>query len=844
MKGFFYPLKKKKEKKNNLSKKKDRFSCESCGLYKNCISPKMQLTGKGKKKILIIAEAPGKKEDEQGIQLIGESGRYLRKILKEHNIDLDRDCWKTNAVICHPKENKTPTNLQIASCRKNLFKIIEKYNPEKIIILGKIALQSLIGERIHIEGIEKWIGWKIPDPVLKCWIYPVYHPAYILRNKGTVFEKLFYNNIKEIIEHEEICTDYSNDEKKIEIIDNPFIAIIFLQGILPGSEIAFDIETTGLKPYSEQQKIISISFCMDENKAVSFPFFKNKEFLLELKKFMRNKEIKKIAHNMKFENTWINEKLNCLIKNWYWDTQLMCHILDNRSRITGLKFQTYINFGNMGYDDKISKYLKAENGNALNKIEELDIKDVLLYNGLDSLYTYRLFKKQKNIIRNNYLFHEGALVFSIMERNGIYIDKEYFKKQQLDIIEKIKKIKKELTYSEEIKLWEKSKPKKYKDKQFNLNSSDQLRILLFDILKYKCQKETKKGNNSADYESLEKLNIPFTKKIIEMRKLEKIKNTYLEGFISEEYEDKIHSMYNLNTVRSYRSSSNNPNFQNIPSRNKEAQKMTRKGIIPSKNNILLEADYSQIEVCISACYHKDTEMIKYIKDLTTDMHRDQAVEIFLMEKEKISKYNRYLAKNNFVFPQFYGDYYKNCAHGLWDKMEKETKSHLKINGIKNYISFENHIKDVENRFWKEKFKIYDSWKNKWYSMYEKNGFVESLSGFIYKGFMTKNEVINYPIQGSAFHCLLWSLIELQKILKRNKFKSKITGQIHDSIILDVIPEEKIQIITCLNKIMTQDIKKFWTWIIVPLSVNIECSKINGNWAEMEEVIDFRGVGEK
>jgi DNA polymerase len=142
-------------------------NCEICGLFENCLSPKMKVTGKGEKKILFIAEAPGKNEDEQGEQLIGAAGQLLRRKLNNIGIDLDNDCWKTNAIICRPQKNKTPTTKQVNCCRENLLRTIQNLKPEKIIILGKVALQSLLGHRTSITSIEKWIGQKIPEMMIK-----------------------------------------------------------------------------------------------------------------------------------------------------------------------------------------------------------------------------------------------------------------------------------------------------------------------------------------------------------------------------------------------------------------------------------------------------------------------------------------------------------------------------------------------------------------------------------------------------------------------------------------------------------------------------------------------------
>ena len=104
----------------------------------------MPVTGKGRKKILIIAEAPGEKEDLQGVQLIGQSGQFLRRSLRHIGISLDQDCWKTNAVLCKPPDNEGPNNLQIEACRPNLKKTIDDLKPNVIIPLGGIATNAVL----------------------------------------------------------------------------------------------------------------------------------------------------------------------------------------------------------------------------------------------------------------------------------------------------------------------------------------------------------------------------------------------------------------------------------------------------------------------------------------------------------------------------------------------------------------------------------------------------------------------------------------------------------------------------------------------------------------------------
>ena len=143
MKGFFktFPL-----TRGILSKE----SCRSCGLYKTCRSPKMNYTGKGRKKILIVGEAPGRSEDEdwerkgykEPTQFIGDAGALFRLKLQPYGLDLDEDFWKINASNCRPPGNRKPTRKELKFCRFMLDKAIRELKPESIWLLGGAAVES------------------------------------------------------------------------------------------------------------------------------------------------------------------------------------------------------------------------------------------------------------------------------------------------------------------------------------------------------------------------------------------------------------------------------------------------------------------------------------------------------------------------------------------------------------------------------------------------------------------------------------------------------------------------------------------------------------------------------
>jgi DNA polymerase-1 len=244
-------------------------------------------------------------------------------------------------------------------------------------------------------------------------------------------------------------------------------------------------------------------------------------------------------------------------------------------------------------------------------------------------------------------------------------------------------------------------------------------------------------------------------------------------------------------------------------------------------------------------------MLQYIEDPSKDMHKDMAGEIYLLEREDISKEARYSAKNGFVFPVFYGSYYRNTSKSLWDNIAKlhlktkreeiPLKKHLKEKGIRTLDDFENHLQKVENDFWNRRFKVYKQWKDKWVDNYVKNGFFCSLSGFTYQGIISRNEIINYPVQGVAFHCLLWSFTRLMELIKKKKLKSLIIGQIHDEILFDVVEDELDDIIAISKRVMCDKIKKEWApWINTHMAIDVEISPIDGRWSELKSEYELRG----
>jgi len=859
MEGFF--TKKQTESKTRPDGKVH--SCFSCGLLTLCKSPKMSPTGNFKLGILNIGEAPDTTDDRLGLPFRSKAGRYLQKMYRQVGIDLEEDCLNVNAIKCSPQtkegKNRKPTNYEIDCCRKYVLEVIEKYNPKVIVLFGASPLYSVLKGHYSkdLGDIHKWQGWTIPDQKYKAWLLPVYAPDFILHQESQESEVVWLQSLKQVkIKAREEFPIY--EEPKIEIIED-----LSVLETIKSSEIAFDYETTGLKPHAPEHRIVCAAVAHSENHAYVFRMPRKKSERTPFINLLQDPVIKKMAHNMKFEDHWTNVKLKTEITNWYWDSMLVAHVLDNRPGITGLKFQTYINFGIADYDSEISPYLKSEgnNDNAVNNIfkaiENGYEEKLLKYCALDAIYQYRLYKYQEKQIRSvqrlydaYMLMHNGILAIAKAERQGFRIDVEYIQKKKEFLSRKIEKIETQFKESDLYKEWQ-----KHSKGQVNINSGKQLGDFLYGIKKLKPTKTTTSGLGSTDEEALLSLNLPELTRLLETKKLKKIRDTYLDAFDREQVNGIIHPFFNLHLVQTYRSSSNSPNFQNIPKRDKEAMKAVRKAIYPRPGHQLLEVDFSGIEVRIAACYHKDPTMLKYINDPTTDMHRDMAEQIF-----KINNFNKALpehsylrsaAKNGFVFPQFYGDYYKNCAENLairWGGLSegkwkagqgvvfegKNLADHLLKQGIRSLEQFTEHIRLIENDFWSNRFPKYSWWKDATYATYKKYGYFTLKTGFDCKGIMRKNEVINYPVQGAAFHCLLWSFTEMVNALEKKCMDSKVIGQIHDSIVLDVHPEELEEVKKLLRYITTIALPKHWDWIIVPMDIDAEISPVDGSWADKQD----------
>jgi hypothetical protein len=140
--------------------------------------------------------------------------------------------------------------------------------------------------------------------------------------------------------------------------------------------------------------------------------------------------------------------------------------------------------------------------------------------------------------------------------------------------------------------------------------------------------------------------------------------------------------------------------------------------------------------------------------------------------------------------------------------------------------------------WNKRFPVYTQWKRDWFDRYVKDGGFSSYVGFAWNGPMTRNEVLNYGIQCDSFQCNLWSLIELVKALRRYKMKTRIVGEIHDSLQFNSPPDELNSFLDLAHGVMVDRLMKHWDWIIVPLETESEVCPIGESWFSKREWVRY------
>ena len=356
--------------------------------------------------------------------------------------------------------------------------------------------------------------------------------------------------------------------------------------------------------------------------------------------------------------------------------------------------------------------------------------------------------------------------------------------------------------------------------EFNINSSKQLSVILFEKLGLPKGKKTKtKTGYSTNSEVLEKLHgaHPVIEKILEYRMLSKLKSTYTDGvgkFISPG-ENRIHTKFLQTVTTTGRLSSADPNLQNIPVRVEEGRKIRKAFIASDEDHILLAADYSQIELRLLAHFSEDPILISSFLS-GEDIHARTAGEIFGVPQGEVTSEMRRAAKAvNF------GIIYGISSYGLGNDLGISRKQAQEY--IDGYFARYENIKEyLEGTVVKAKA----------------CGYAETLMGrrrylpdLMSKNFNSRSfaerTAMNTPLQGSAADIIKLVMVKLHAALAEQGFESKVILQVHDELILDCPRSEMERVIPFVKEVMEQTVS-----LRVPLTVDM---KAGDNWYHMEKL---------
>ena len=445
-------------------------------------------------------------------------------------------------------------------------------------------------------------------------------------------------------------------------------------------------------------------------------------------------------------------------------------------------------------DYQIEFFDVSKKNNFANK-EEVVKKCLFLYNIEEKLKNKLIEENQIDLFKN--IEMPLIKVLADMEITGIKVDNNELKKMGEEFTVKLELLEKEI-YN-------------LAGTEFNINSPKQLGEILFDKLQLAKGKKNKTGYKT-DVKVLEKLaeNYPIAEKILDFRGLAKLKNTYIDGLENCILNDgKIHTIYKQTLTRTGRLSSTEPNLQNIPVRDELGRKI-RKAFVPS-NDLLLSADYSQIELRILAHISKCPKLIQSFID-GLDIHTKVASDIYGISKEEVTKTMRRTAK-----AVIFGIVYGISGFGLGENLHisrKDAESFIN-KYFEIYPEVKKYTEDIvkyahENGYVKTLFnrkRILDEINNP-------NYMIKS---------MGERMAMNTPIQGTSADIMKMAMINVHHRFKKDNIESKILLQVHDEIIVDVKLNELEQV----KKIIKEEMENVYK-LDVPLKVEIDTGT---NWYE-------------
>ena len=577
------------------------------------------------------------------------------------------------------------------------------------------------------------------------------------------------------------------------------------------SIISVDTETSSLNP--QQAELIGISISHSSNNSFYIPLGHKKKTALQkdivikkLKTIFEDPSIKKVGQNIKYD--YIILKRQGIDLKPIEDTMLISYTLDagnNRHNLDTLS-ELHLGHKTISYKDIVGSGKKQLN------FSEVDIAKATEYAAEDADVTLRLYEillerlESEKLSKIYEVFEKPMIkILSKMETHGIKVDDNYLKTLSKKFKSRLEKIEKEIY--------------KISGKEFNIGSPKQLGEIIYNDLKIAKLKKTKKGSLATNAKILEDLALTghkFPNLILEWRQVSKLKSTYtdaLQDHISSQTK-RVHTSFLLAATNTGRLASSDPNLQNIPIKSLDGKEI-RRSFVAEKNNVLISADYNQIEMRILADMADVKELKKAFKN-NQDIHSLTASQVFDLPINKVSESQRRKAKAiNF------GIIYGITQYGL----------------AKQISVSKNDAQEFINSYFK-KFPEIKDYMNTTVKSCRKQGYVTNIFGrrIYLRGINDKNfsvrsfqerAAINAPIQGSAADIIRLAMINIDNILEK-KIKAKMLLQIHDELIFECLKKDENKVKKLIKDTMSSVSSSEHHMFSIPLEVSINSGN---NWGE-------------
>ena len=516
----------------------------------------------------------------------------------------------------------------------------------------------------------------------------------------------------------------------------------------------------------------------------------------------RNKE-KAVGQNLKFDIP-ILSRHKIQLDKFHADTMLMSYVLNSTATRHGMDklASFYLDYETIKYGDVAGTASKQIS------FSEVEINVATNYAAEDADITLRLYNKLNGLLEDKptqkklleEIEYPLVHVLSKIEQNGAKIDKAKLAAHSEELAEKISDLS--------------SQAFKIAGEEFNLDSPKQLLEILYEKLKLPVLKKTPKGQPSTNEETLQRLSEEYElpKIILQYRTLAKLKSTYTDSLIKIENQvtQRIHTSYQQAITSTGRLSSTEPNLQNIPIKTSEGRRI-REAFIPEKGNVLISADYSQIELRIMAHLSKDKNLTNaFNKGL--DVHSSTAAEVFGVDIENVTEEQRRSAKAiNF------GLMYGMSAFGLTRQLDiprADAQKYLdtyfeRYTGVKDYMA--NTKAQAKEDMFVETIMGRRLYLNE----------INAANGLRRQA--AERAAINAPLQGSAADIIKKAMIDINKFLIKELPETKMIMQVHDELIFETPQNNADEVLGLMKNMMEAAVE-----LDIPLIADAE---IGQNWNE-------------